>query len=150
MGRQIALEKLKINYFTGTVKMIDFKMFESDDKEVFVSFDTLVINAEPYRFIRNDLVIEQFYLKGLKAKVIQNDSIFNFDDLVTFFTSQEDTVPKDTTASEPLHFQFSNIELKGAEFIYDNRTINKTTTLKTFHFPFPTLAGTKRKKAKQD
>ena len=111
-------------------------MFEPDDKEVFVSFDTLMIDAEPYRYFRNNLVIEQFYLKGLKAKVIQNDSIFNFDDLVAFFT-QKDTVPKDTTASKPLHFQVSNIELKGAEFIYDNRTINKTTTLNDLSFFIP-------------
>ena len=34
---QIALDKLKINYFTGTVKITDFKMFESDDKEVFLT-----------------------------------------------------------------------------------------------------------------
>ena len=81
-------------------------MFESDDKEVFVSFDTLLIDAEPYRYLRKNLVIEQFYLKGLKAKVIQNDSIFNFDDLVTFFTTPEDTVPKDTTASNLCIFSY--------------------------------------------
>ncbi len=147
MGRQIALEKLKINYFTGTVKMIDFKMFESDDKEVFVSFDTLLIDAEPYRYIWNDLVIEQFYLKGLKAKVIQNDSLFNFDDLIAFFSS-EDTVSKDTTASEPLHFQFSNIELKGAELIYENRTMNKTTTLNDLSFSIPFIGWNQQEKSK--
>ena len=147
MGRQIALDKLKINYFTGTVKLTDFKMFESDDKEVFVSFDTLLIDTEPYRYLRKNLVIEQFYLKGLKAKVIQNDTIFNFDDLVTFFTTPEDTVPKDTTASEPLHFQLSNIELKGAEFVYDNRTINKTTKLNDLSFYIPYIGWDQREKS---
>jgi hypothetical protein len=148
VGRQIALEKLKINLFTGTVKMIDFKMFESDDKEVFVSFDTLLINSEPYRYIRNDLVVEQFYLKGLKAKIIQNDSLFNFNDLIAFFTSPEDTIPKDTIASEPLHFQFSNIELKGAELIYDNRTMNKTTTLNDLSFSIPYIGWNQKEKSK--
>ena len=147
MGRQIALDKLKINYFTGTVKLTDFKMFESDDKEVFVSFDTLLIDTEPYRYLRKNLVIEQFYLKGLKAKVIQNDTIFNFDDLVTFFTTPEDTVPKDTTASEPLHFQLSNIELKGAEFVYDNRTINNTTKLNDLSFYIPYIGWDQKEKS---
>jgi hypothetical protein len=148
IGRQIALDKLKLNYFTGTVSITDFKMFESDDKEVFVSFDTLIIDAEPYRYIRKDLVIEQFYLKGLKAKVIQKDSIFNFDDLVTFFTATENTVQKDTTVSEPLHFQLSNIELKGAEFIYNNRTINKTTTLNDLSFFVPYIGWNQNEKSK--
>ena len=49
-----------MNYFTGTVKLIDFKMFESDDTSIFVSFDTLVIDAEPYRLIRNEIVLENF------------------------------------------------------------------------------------------
>ena len=147
VGRQIALDKLKINYFTGTVKLTDFKMFESDEKEVFVSFDTLLIDTEPYRYLRKNLVIEQFYLKGLKAKVIQNDTIFNFDDLVTFFTTPEDTVPKDTTASEPLHFQLSNIELKGAEFVYDNRTINNTTKLNDLSFYIPYIGWDQKEKS---
>ncbi len=127
--------------------MTDFKMFESDDKEVFVSFDTMLIDAEPYRFLWKDLVIEQFYLKGLKVKVIQNDSIFNFDDLVTFFTTPEDTVPKDTTVSEPLQFQLSNIELKGAEFIYDNRTINNTTKLNDLSFYIPFIGWDQKEKS---
>jgi hypothetical protein len=147
VGRQIALDKLKINYFTGTVKLTDFKMFESDEKEVFVSFDTLLIDTEPYRYLRKNLVIEQFYLKGLKAKVIQNDTIFNFDDLVTLFTTPEDTVPKDTTASEPLHFQLSNIELKGAEFVYDNRTINNTTKLTDLSFYIPYIGWDQSEKS---
>ena len=62
VGRQIALDKLKINYFTGKVTLTDFKMFEADDKEVFVSFDTLLIDAEPYRYISSDLVISSCIL----------------------------------------------------------------------------------------
>ena len=147
IGRQIALEKLKMNYFTGTVKFIDFKMFESDDTSIFVSFDTLVIDAEPYRLIRNEIVLEQFYLKGLKAKVIQYDSTFNFDDLVAFYTPKEDTIPADTTPSEPLHFLFSNIELKGAEFIHDNKTINKITTLNDLSFFVPFIGWNQKEKS---
>lgn len=147
IGRQIALEKLKMNYFTGTVKFIDFKMFESDDTSIFVSFDTLVIDAEPYRLIRNEIVLEQFYLKGLKAKVIQYDSTFNFDDLVAFYTPKEDTIPADTSPSEPLHFLFSNIELKGAEFIHDNKTINKITTLNDLSFFVPFIGWNQKEKS---
>jgi hypothetical protein len=148
VGRQIALDKLKINYFTGKVTVTDFKMFEADDKEVFVSFDTLLIDAEPYRYILSDLVIEQFYLKGLKTKIIQKDSIFNFDDLVTFFTTPEDSVPKDTTVSEPLQFQISNIELKGAEFKYHNQVVNKTTTLNDVSFFIPYIGWDQKEKSK--
>jgi len=58
IGRQISLEKLKINYFTSTIRLIDFKIFEADKKDVFVSFDTLLVNLAPLRLIKNEKVVE--------------------------------------------------------------------------------------------
>lgn len=147
LGRQIALDKLKINYFTGTVKLFNFKMFEADDATVFVSFDTLIIDAEPYRMFRNDMVLEQFYLKGLNAKIIQADSTFNFDDLIAFYAAKEDSVAADTATSEPIHFHLSNIELKGAEFTYEDKTINKTTTLRDLSFFIPYVGWNQEQKS---
>lgn len=146
LGRQIALEKLKVNYFTGTVKLIGFSMFEPDDNTTFVSFDTLIIDAEPFRYINNDLVIEKFYLKGLMAKVIQFDTAFNFDDLIAFYSS-EDTTAADTTVAEPMHFHLSNIELKGGQFIYDDKAINKTTILNDLSFFIPYIGWNQDEKS---
>ena len=138
VGRQIEMEKLKLNYFTGTVKVIGFKMFEEDEKEVFVSFDILIVDLEPYRFFANEFVMESFYLKGLNLKIIQYDSIFNFDDLIAFHNSGVDSEEVDTIEDdEPFHFQLSNIELKNAEFAFDDRTVDKITDLKDLSFIIP-------------
>ena len=122
-------------------------MFESNDTTTFVSFDTLIVDAEPYRFIKNDLVIEKFYLKGLMTRVIQFDTTFNFDDLIAFYTAKEDTAAADTVASEPLQFHFSNIELKGAEFIYEDKAINKTTVLRDLSFFIPYIGWNQDEKS---
>jgi len=137
VGRQIEMDKLKLNYFTGMVRIIDFKMYEADDQTEFVSFDTLIVNLEPFQFIVNEFVMESFYLKGLKTNIILYDSTFNFDDLIAFHASEEDTLTSDTTASEPFHFQLSNIELKGAEFYFDDRPIDKIIRLKDISFFIP-------------
>ena len=81
------------------------------------------------------------------AKVIQYDSTFNFDDLVAFYTAKEDTISADTTTSEPLHFLFSNIELKGAEFIHENKTINKITTINDLSFFVPFIGWNQEEKS---
>lgn len=83
-GRQIDLDKIKINYFTSTIRLINFKMYETNEQDVFVSFDTLLVNTEPLRLFNDELVVEEFYLKGLQTRIIQNDSVFNFDDLIAF------------------------------------------------------------------
>ena len=137
VGRQIEMDKLKLNLFNGMLRIYDFKMYEEDEKEVFVSFDTLIVNLEPYQFFVDEFVMESFYLKGLKAKVIQHDSTFNFDDLIAFHVSETDTIQTDTITTESFHFQLSNIELKDAEFIFDDKPINKITTLRDLSFFIP-------------
>ena len=48
VGRQIEMDKLKLNYFTGVIRITDFKMYEEDDRSEFVSFDTLIIKQIHY------------------------------------------------------------------------------------------------------
>jgi len=137
VGRQIDIEKLKVNYFTGTVRVFNFKMFEADDVTEFVSFDTLLINLEPYQYYKSELVIEKLYIKGLKTNIIQNDSLFNYDDLVAYHDSGSETVPADTSASEPFQFQLSNFEIKDAEIRYEDQTIPKVLDIRDVNFFIP-------------
>lgn len=147
VGRQIEMDKIKLNYFTGMIRITDFKMYEADDRNEFVSFDTLIVNLEPFQFFVSEFVLESFYLKGFEANVIQYDSTFNFDDLIAFHAPEEDTINADTMPSEPFRFQLSNIELKDAEFVFDDRTINKTTDLKEISFFIPFIGWNQQDKS---
>jgi hypothetical protein len=60
IGRQIALGSLKYNYFSSTARIYDFKMFEKNEKDIFVSFDTAIVNLEPLHLIFNEKNLEQF------------------------------------------------------------------------------------------
>jgi len=147
IGRQIEMDKLKLNYFTGMIRITDFKMYEADEKTIFISFDTLIVNLEPYQYFVDEFVMESFYLKGLNTNVIQYDSTFNFDDLVAFHTPEEDTLANDTIAMEPFHFQLSNIEIKNAEFIFDDRSIDKIFDLKEISFFIPYIGWNQEDKS---
>jgi len=139
IGRSISLEKLKVNYFTGTVKFIDFHLYEEDDTTIFLGFDTLIIDTEPYRYINNDIVIEQLYLKGLETHVVMYDSVFNFDDLLDLQTaeaSEEDTL----SASEPIKFELSNFELSDANFTLNDAEIDQQMELNNIDFFVPYLS----------
>ncbi|MCB2220146.1 MAG: DUF748 domain-containing protein [Bacteroidetes bacterium] len=143
VGRQIDLGKIKINYFTATIRLIDFKMFEANEKEVFVSFDTLRINAEPLHLFKDELVVEEFYLKGLQARIIQNDSIFNFDDLVTFFEAAGDTTNHETEVDSTVSdfkFEFSNIAIREAIFTYQDIPLEKTLSTKNLNLEVPFIS----------
>jgi hypothetical protein len=137
IGRQISLDKLKFNYFTTTARLINFKMFEADGQEVFVSFDTLQVDLEPWPLLQKELVVEQLYLKGLKTTIIRKDSTFNFDDLIEFYASTEDTLEIDTVSTKPARFRLSNLELKQGELIFVDKPLNKTTEMHELDFFIP-------------
>jgi len=46
IGRNIELKKIRFNYFTGTLRIKDLRVFEADDKTVFVSLGQLKANSE--------------------------------------------------------------------------------------------------------
>ena len=140
IGRGITWEKFKVNYFTGTAKLIDFKLFETNDSAVFVSFDTLIIDTEPYRYFNGEIVIEQFYLKGLTMHAEMNDSGFNFDDLLALSQSDTTEEVQDSTSASPYKMEFSNLELKGAYFTVKDATIDKQMDLSNFDFFVPYIA----------
>lgn len=145
VGRQIAIGKLKYNYFTSTVKVYDFKMFEQSSSDVFTSFDTLILNLEPYKLINNTKSIEQLYIKGLMINVVLQDSTFNFDDLIAFYNT-----PKDTLETEKFKYNLTNLELKGANFLFDNKNVKHVTNIEDFSFFIPYIGWDQEEKSNAD
>jgi hypothetical protein len=147
-GRQISIGKLKYNYFTSTVKVYNFKMFEDNGTGHFTTFDTLVINLEPLRLIQDKIEIEQIYLRGLMVKTVMKDSFFNFDDLVAFHNKQDSRDVKNEKV--PLKFGISNIELKDANIYFDNQNIGKETHINDFSFAIPYVGWDQQEKSNAD
>ena len=148
VGRQIQIENVKYNYFTSTLKVHDFKMFEQNEKDVFTSFDTLIVNVEPYRFLFNEKVVEQFYIKGLMVKTVMKDSVFNFDDLITFHN--QDTAATVDKNAGTFKYDISNIELKDSNFFFDNQNVGKETHIEDFSFIIPYIGWNQQEKSNAD
>jgi len=148
LGRQIDLDGLKVNYFTGKVRITDFKMFEPNEKDVFVSFDTLLFKLKPFQLFKDEFILQRFYLSGLKTTLVQQDSTFNFDDLIAFHQSNEDTlVTDDTVKSEPFKYQFSNIEFKHTKIEYQNQNIGDTMFIRDLSFFIPYIGWNQEDKS---
>lgn len=137
VGRQIDMGRLRLNYFTGTVKVYDFTMFEANGQDVFVSFDTLVVNTVPYKYLSNVKALEQFYLQGLEVNIAKKDSTYNFDDLVAFHASDS---TETETEEESFKYLLENIELKEAAFHFYDADVDHTTEIEDFSLFIPSIA----------
>ena len=149
LGRQIQIEKLKYNYFTSTFKAYGFKMLEQDEKDNFISFDTLMVNLEPLQLFKDKIEIEALYLKGLDVKVSMKDSLFNFDDLIAFHSTKEDSLNKDVE-EESLKYSLSNLELKNADFHFNNQDIEHITNIENISFLVPFIGWDQEHKSNAD
>lgn len=139
VGRQIHIKDLSINYFSSTLSVTGFDMMESNDKDVFVSFDTLIVNTVPYKFLNGVKALDQFYLEGLDVKIAKKDSAYNFDDIIAFFQSR-DTIPEDSLETEDFKYLLQNLELKNASFDYHDVAIDHHTKINKLSFFIPEIA----------
>lgn len=147
LGRKFQMEKLKVNYFTGKITIVDFSLLEEDEQHIFISFDTLIVNIEVFQLFVDEFVVERFYLQGLKANIIQYDSAFNFDDLVQFHSDNSNIPESDTLNSDPFHFQCSNIELSDAEIIFEDKNVDKIIPLRDLSFFIPYIGWNQEEKS---
>lgn len=134
-GRKLSVNQIGINYFKTTFNIIDFKMFEADDRETFVAFDTLTVKISPLRLFSYELEIEKIRLVKPEATIVRKDSIFNFDDIIAFFNSK----PKDTVskASKPLKYVLKNISLEQGKLTFTDKGVNFTKIMTNLGFTVP-------------
>ncbi|MGW8316473.1 MAG: DUF748 domain-containing protein [Bacteroidales bacterium] len=139
VGRQLEVDRLRVYYLAGKARITGLTLFEADQQQPFVSFDTLIVDMKPWKLLKHELYLQQFYLSGLSGAVIQQDSSFNFSDLIAFHKSKtlEEPEPADSTGKEPFTYHLYDIELREAGFFYENRNINDTLLLRDISFTIP-------------
>ena len=145
LGRTIAIGDLKYNYFSSTLQVYNFKMFEQNEQDNFTTFDTLILNLEPLKMLVDKVEIEQFYIKGLNVKAAMKDSVFNFDDLIAYHSQPTDSIK--TEDQEPLKYSISDIELKEANFYFDDQNIGKETDIEDLSFFIPHVGWDQEEKS---
>lgn len=148
IGRKVDIDKLKYNYFTSTARVFDFKLYEANEKDVFVSFDTLIINLEPVQLLFGEKNVEQFYIKDLFVNIEMNDSVFNFDDLIAFHSSPTDTIQ--TESEDQFKYHLSNLELKDSNLFFDDQSVGKVHKIENFSFVIPQIEWDQSHKSTAD
>ena len=118
-GRKIEMKSLWINPLTASVSVNGLKIYEADQKEIFISVGKIYANITLYKAIAGNYEITEFSILSPSTKIIQNGNTFNFDDLVKKFNPPE----KDTASKPRDPVKWSLLELA-----VTNASINYITT----------------------
>jgi len=116
IGRDVFIDDIDINYFTGLLRLEKFDLREADGQETFVSFDLLETNIQPWHLLRNSLYIESHFIDGLYCNIVQNGASFNFDDLIT----QSDSTESSEGEGAPWSYTIKDFNIRRSSIRYQS------------------------------
>lgn len=136
IGRKIDMENLSVNIFTGRLQVENFTLYEADDSTSFVAFDLFDVNVNLHKLLSKTAEIESVELSGADICVIQNGNIFNFTDIIEFFSS--DSTATDTV-EEPSEWNvvINDIHLNHSYLYYQDQEIGSEWKLKDISLVIP-------------
>jgi len=143
VGRQIEIKELHFNYFKTAVRIDDFVMHEACKPDTFLSFSELYVNYDPWALLTNEYAFSEIRLINPHISVIQNDSVFNFDDLLKSSDTTQVAQPQDTTR-EDFRFLIRNIKLSGGLIDYDDQKVKNHLTMRNLDIEIPQIAWDSR------
>lgn len=120
-GREIEMDWMFINLFTGYVHFENLKIYEHGSDSVFFSTQGLTVDVALNKLLSKTYTIEEVTLNKPWARIVQNKKVFNFDDLIEKFSPDSTEVP-DTT-KPPLKLNVLNVKIKDGEFHYIEQDI---------------------------
>ncbi len=136
VGRQIHVDKLRVNALGGRVRIYNLTLYEDDDKTSFFSFDTLDVSVKLRKLLFNELSVRHITLAHPRVRVIQMGDRFNFSSIIDHFASDDDE-PDDDTSSSNWKFGFYKIRLSEGEVFYADSKLGSEWDLKNLNLKIP-------------
>jgi hypothetical protein len=133
-GRKLEIKKIRINYFTGTFRIHEVKLFESDSKTIFLSFSQLKVNLNYLPLLKNEIFVKSISLDDPFIEVLQNSDKFNFSDLTAVDSAK---TLKDTVPSKPMKYIINNIKINRGYVKYTDVILNHTIALNKLDLLIP-------------
>ncbi len=118
-GRQITIDRLYLNPFTGFIQISNLKIYEPDSDSIFFSAEDIGADIALRKLLSKTYEIRKLTLYHPKGTIIQNEKDLNFNDLIDKFS------PKDTidTIKAPAHFSILSLNIIDGEFHYREQLI---------------------------
>lgn len=89
VGRQINVDKVRLNIFRGKVSLMGVQALEANDKDNFVSFNQLVVNMSVWRLLAKEVRLTEITLVQPVVSIWQEGKTFNFTDIIKRFTKKD-------------------------------------------------------------
>jgi uncharacterized protein involved in outer membrane biogenesis len=128
LGRQVAIQDIKINPFALTATVRGFSVKEPASPEVFISFEELFVDLQAESVIRRGPILREIRLEHPYVHILRrDDGSYNFSDLVAKFTGGTENAKPGSAPEpakkdqQPARFSLNNIEVLAGKVVFDDR-----------------------------
>jgi len=135
-GRKLNLEKLKVNYLKFSVTAVNFDMYELNSKAVFVHFDELHVNLDPWMLLQKEYKFSEIRIIKPSVSLLYSGTGFNFSD----FMASSDTVEGASESEEPVRYVVKNLNISEGYIRYEDETVPTASELKNLNLKIPEIA----------
>jgi len=138
-GRKITMDHIFINLWKWTVTVKGLNVYEAKSNRVFFGAGKIFTDISVLQMLKGEYKINTVQIVSPKVVIEQSGSRFNFDDLVTRFTSADTSAKKPERPAEPTKYFVEKIEITGGNITYRDKVLKNEIELKQFKFGCPLL-----------
>ncbi len=145
IGRQVDVGMIRLNFFTMTLVINDFVMYEANDEDVFVSFNKFRVNVKALPALKGEYTVSSLLLDELKVNVAFDGSDFNFEDFIepTDSVMPEEEVPQELevevndTVAGPLKLTLKRVKIRQSAVCYKDSKEGFEYNVSDINFELP-------------
>jgi uncharacterized protein involved in outer membrane biogenesis len=135
IGRKIDIDRIRVNYFAGSLDIDDLVLYENNSTTTFLSFKRLYINFKYWPLLKNEIHITGISLDNPYVQIIQNGDRFNFSDLTE--SDSTNINDADTKLGETIKYILNNIQISKGYVKYTDIPLDNTIALNNLDLQIP-------------
>lgn len=136
IGRELTIDKLRVNLLAGKVKIKDLVLYEDDGTTPFFSMNRFETKVKLWDLLRKQVTVKRILLSGMKLSIQQDRSWFNFNSLIDFFASDE---PKSENKGPGYGVLLNDILLEHSAIRYEDLAIGSDFLLNNLTIRIPSI-----------
>lgn len=136
LGRSIRMERLRINIFTGRLRVEGLRIGGTNDSTVFFALDSFDMRMRILPLLSNRVMVKLLHFTAPDIKVYQQGSAFSFDDILRRFASA-DTVAAAEEPSKPWEIGLYDIRIRKGRIFYKDLELDAIWGLNDIDLQIP-------------
>lgn len=144
IGRQVTVDKLRFNLFTGRLHVTDLKIAGAQDSTTFFSLADLEVRLRLMPLLARRIEVRRIALQHPDLKIYQQGSTFNFDDIVAKLGSDTTRVSA-AEPSEPWEIGIYDISIAEGHIFYKDLQLGATWGLNDLDLLIPGIYFSREK-----